>query len=128
MIYDFDPFWHNYSIKTTSLGNNNLFLITMIKINNGTKNLASYYSHHQSCVRCCHYFFSNLVPYWTPARWYSLLRDRHQNICSYLCDVAIPLFSLLAVTIITSEFKFAKAVEHFKFLQLVPGLALFNLL
>lgn len=35
---------------------------------------------------------------------------------------------MMAVTIVFSEFKLEKVVENFKFLQSLPGLALFNLL
>jgi hypothetical protein len=35
---------------------------------------------------------------------------------------------LLSVTIVTAEFQYDKVIENFKFLQAVPGLALFNLL
>jgi hypothetical protein len=34
----------------------------------------------------------------------------------------------MAVTIVFSEFKLEKVVDNFKFLQSLPGLALFNLL
>lgn len=38
------------------------------------------------------------------------------------------IFRLLALMILSAEFKYQKVVEHFKFLQFVPGLAFFNLL
>lgn len=52
----------------------------------------------------------------------------HSHLHAHLRRVSKYQYRLLAVTILSSEFKYSKVVEHFKFLQYIPGLALFNLL
>lgn len=50
------------------------------------------------------------------------------DVRSSLRDVELPASSLLAIVIVSAEFKYSKVVENFKFLQFVPGLALFYVL
>ena len=38
------------------------------------------------------------------------------------------MFRIMAIVIISAEFKLSSVVEHFKFLQFVPGLSIFYLL
>lgn len=56
------------------------------------------------------------------------LCPHYQDVHPRLCHVNSRRYRLLALIIIMAEFKFTKIVEHFKFLQFMPGLALFYLL
>ena len=52
----------------------------------------------------------------------------HANVAALLHYVAVWLSRLFAIVIICAEFKLSSVMEHFKFLQFVPGLSAFYLL
>lgn len=64
------------------------------------------------------------------------LFTQHRSFYGIILRIWAPIFimyqptlvSLFAFLILSAEFKYQKIVENFKFLQWLPGIALFNLL
>jgi hypothetical protein len=95
---------------------------------NGVESLAAHNPHSKHPLRQHDGRLRNLVHSGPNYRVEQGLRHNHPHLHAHLRRVSHSPRRLLAVTILTSEFKYSKVVEHFKFLQYIPGLALFNLL
>jgi hypothetical protein len=94
----------------------------------GIENLAAGRTHSEHNMRSHDARLRNLVRGGPLPGTEGFLRDSHTTVHACLRDVLLSQTSMLSVVIVTAEFKFSKVVEHFKFLQFLPGLALFNLL
>lgn len=91
--------------------------------------MAGHRAHTQLLELASAHRLSNMVPGGPvrskPAHY---LRHHAVHLGPHLRDVPMSFIRMIALVIISSEFQYEKIVENFKFLQWLPGLALYNLL